>query len=375
MVGLRPIKYRIHDIFSHHGPLAGQVAAAAGTVGHLVVGPAAVPVAGHGALQVAVAVVGVVVHHVHHHAQPGAVQRGHHGAALPHAHLAVERVGGEAALGHIVVLGVVAPVVAAVGAGFVHGLVVENGLQLHVADAQIFQVVQAGGVHAVAVQRGVPGYEAHEFAAVFGGHTAVFVGGKVRHVYLPHAAGVGRDDRALVLGPALGGRGIQVQHHGALPVGPGRAGVGVNGIGGAAVVELQVVEVVGVFPVAGKRQAPHAVPLPLQMMCAQVVGVWLGVGAGGKQLHRDGRRRGGPQLKGGSRRRVVGTQVGAVIVRQFAGLLPIHVQSLLKIVQDIFIIPDSPPVRNRFRAKALTFCRVLGSLAVESGKHFCSYKV
>ena len=110
-------------------------------------------------------------------------------------------------------------------------------------------------------------------------------------------------------------------------------------------------------------------------MCAQVVGVWLGVGAGGKQFHRDGRRRGGPQLKGGSRRRVVGTQVGAVIVRQFAGLLPIHVQSLLKIVQDVFIIPDSPPVRNRFRVKALAFCRVLGGLAVESGKHFCSYKV
>ena len=110
-------------------------------------------------------------------------------------------------------------------------------------------------------------------------------------------------------------------------------------------------------------------------MCAQVVGVWLGVGAGGKQLHRDGRRRRGPQFKGGSRRRVVGTQVGAVIVRQFTGLLPIHVQSLLKIVQDIFIIPDSPPVRNRFRAKALTFCRVWGSLAVESGKHFGSYKV
>ena len=109
-----------------------------------------------------------------------------------------------------------------------------------------------------------------------------------------------------------------------------RAGVGVNGIGGAAVVELQMVKVVGVFPVAGKRQAPHAVPLPLQMMCAQVVGVWLSVGTGGKQLHRDGRRRGGPQLKGGSRRRVVGTQVGAVIVRQFTGLLPIHVHSLLK---------------------------------------------
>ena len=154
-----------------------------------------------------------------------------------------------------------------------------------------------------------------------------------------------------------------------------RAGVGVNGIGGAAVVELQMVKVVGVFPVAGKRQAPHAVPLPLQMMCAQVVGVWLGVGAGGKQFHRDGRRRGGPQLKGGSRRRVVGTQVGAVIVRQFTSLLPIHVQSLLKIVQDVFIIPDSPPVRNRFRVKALAFCRVLGGLAVESRKHFCSYKV
>ena len=52
-----------------------------------------------------------------------------------------------------------------------------------------------------------------------------------------------------------GGRGVQVQHHGALPVGPGRVGVRVNGIGGAAVVELQVIEVVGVF------QSPESVRL------------------------------------------------------------------------------------------------------------------
>ena len=34
----------------------------------------------------------MVIHHIHHHAQPGAVQGLHHGAAFPHAHLAVEDV-------------------------------------------------------------------------------------------------------------------------------------------------------------------------------------------------------------------------------------------------------------------------------------------
>ena len=128
MVGCGPVQHRLDHVFAHHRALAGQVTAAAGAVGHHVVGPAAVPVAGHGALQIALTVVGVVVDDVHHDAQPRAVQRGDHGAALLDAHLAVERVGGKAALGHVVVLRVVAPVVTAVGAGLVHRGVVVDGL-------------------------------------------------------------------------------------------------------------------------------------------------------------------------------------------------------------------------------------------------------
>ena len=136
VVGRGPVQHRFHDVFAHHRTLAGQVAAAAGTVRRHAVGPAAVPVAGHGALQVALAVVGVVVDNIHHDAQPCAVQRGHHGAALPHTHLAVECVSGKAALGHVVVERVIAPVVAAVWAGLIHGGVVIDGLQLHMADAE-----------------------------------------------------------------------------------------------------------------------------------------------------------------------------------------------------------------------------------------------
>ena len=55
-------------------------------------------------------------------------------------------VAGVAALGHIVVFGIVAPVEAAVGIGFIHSCVVVYGQQMYMGDSQFFQVINANRV-------------------------------------------------------------------------------------------------------------------------------------------------------------------------------------------------------------------------------------
>ena len=324
VVGFGPVQHRIHDEFAHHGALAGKVAAAAGAIGHAVVGPAAVPVAGDCPLKAAFTVIGVVVDHIHDNAQPRAVQGCHHGAALAHANLAVERIRGKAALRHIVVLGVIAPVVAAVRASFVHGGVVKDRLQLHMADAQPLQVVQAGRMRAVTVQRGVGLGKAHEFPAPFGAHTAARIGGEVRHMHLPHAAGVGRYGGARVCVPALGGGTGQVQHHAALAVGTGAARVGVHDLLHTAVREVDAVEIVGSVQVARQGDGPHAVGLAVQLMHAALSGAGLGIGAGCIQADYDPAGRGCPQLENSFLRRRICTEVAAAVIGQFTRLLPVH---------------------------------------------------
>src|SRR5436305_9071514 len=93
----------------------GVLAAGAGL--HLAVGVQPVIVAGHHLIQHRVVVlpagVGVVVNHIHHHAQPGGVERLDHGAKFSNARRAI-RVGGIGAIGYVVVQGVVAPVIAIV---------------------------------------------------------------------------------------------------------------------------------------------------------------------------------------------------------------------------------------------------------------------
>ena len=323
MVLSRPVQHRVHEVFAHHRALAGQVVAAAGPVGGTPVGPLAVPVAGHRALQPAVGVIGVVVHDVHDDAQPRTVQRGHHGAAFPHAHRTVERVGGVGAFGHVIVQRVIPPVVAA-GGRLVDGGVVKDRLQLHMRDAQLLEVVYTGGVPAVAVQRRVVGHKAQVGAAPGFGHAAVRVGRKIGHVHLPHAARVGRDVGAAIVLPAVGRGGRQVDDHAALPVGPRRAGVGVDGFGRAAAGELQLVYIVDAVQIPRDCGGPYPLPRRLQHVAAQVRGAGLGVGAGGVQLQGDGRRRGRPQLEHRLRGRPDGPQIVGIIIRQFAGLLPVH---------------------------------------------------
>ena len=100
-----------HELF-HHGVFGGGVRAAA-LAEHAAVAVEPVVVAGHELVEDGVRIlaggVGVVVDHVHHHAQAALVQRLHHLAELEDALRAVG-IDGVAALGHVVVQRVVAPV-------------------------------------------------------------------------------------------------------------------------------------------------------------------------------------------------------------------------------------------------------------------------
>mmetsp|Transcript_38115 Transcript_38115/g.96466 ORF Transcript_38115/g.96466 Transcript_38115/m.96466 type:complete len:751 (+) Transcript_38115:369-2621(+) len=226
----------VHAVIDHH-PLAhevlrGRVVAAAG-VQDLPRLPAAVVVAGndlvqHGVHVVRAGLVGVVVHHVQHHAQAQAVQALHHLPELQHAAAAV-RVRRVAPLRHAPVHGVVPPVVRVLGrnlhdallllfalrcaglhlrrrrAGLVlrplgHRAKVVGGKQVQVGDPRARQARQV--LHA----RGLRLAKREVLAAQRGGH-AVVRGAEVADVQLVDGhvrEPAQRQRRAGLLLPALG---------------------------------------------------------------------------------------------------------------------------------------------------------------------------
>ena len=112
MVFLSPILGAFNHVFPHQGFLRSRLVAAAGAVGIFAVGGLAVEVVGVDALEVAVLdVERMVVHHVENHSYASLVQCLHHLLELLDSCGREIGVGGIAALGYIVVLRVVAPVV------------------------------------------------------------------------------------------------------------------------------------------------------------------------------------------------------------------------------------------------------------------------
>ena len=323
MVLFGPVHTGIHQILAHHRALAGKVTPAAGAVGQASVFPPAVPVAGHRAFQPAVGIIGMIIHHIHHHAQPGAVQGLHHGAAFPHAHLAVERIGGIAALRQVIIQRVIPPVVV-LAAHFVHRGKVKNRLQLHMGHTQPLEVVQPGGVYAVPVQGGAVHRKTHKLAAVSLRHAAGRVGGKIRHMHLPHAAGMGGDGRAFILLPAVRHGGGLVQHHAAGAPCPGCVGVGVRCNGGGSIRELQLILVILPGQVTRQFQVPGAALTALHGQGAKVGSFRLCVRARSKAVQCRAARRGGPQAECRSAAAPHCTKVIPGINRQLRCLCFVH---------------------------------------------------
>ena len=141
---LYPILDGLQHEAAHHGLLRGGLVATARTVGILSVGSLAIIVVGIGALEIGVVdVVGVVIHHVEDDGNACLVQGLHHLLELLDTGNGVVGVGGIAALGHVVVDRVVAPVVLVVAkTRLIDRAVVVAGQDVHGIDTQRLQVAE-----------------------------------------------------------------------------------------------------------------------------------------------------------------------------------------------------------------------------------------
>ena len=227
LVFLRPVADRIDHVLAEHRALRGRLVAAAAAVRGAAVVCEAVVIIGDDAVEIGIETEGVVVHHVHHHADPGLVQALHHLLELVHAHRAVIGIGGVAAFGDVVVLRIVAPVELRLVGALVHGGVVVDRLEMDVRDSEILQIIHADRDARAVGQPGLG--EGEILARILRGGDRV---GEVAHVHLPdHGVAVGaqRVDKAAVA-EALRVGGGEVDDHASIAVHARRAGVGIHGL-------------------------------------------------------------------------------------------------------------------------------------------------
>ena len=146
MVFGEPVDEAVHHVLAEHCALGGRLVSAAASVGGRSGGAVAVVIVGDDPVEVGVDVVGVVVDHVHDHSEACLVKAHDHLLEFVDPDFAVVRVRAVASLGHVVVLGIVAPVeLRLVEPALVNGGVVVDRLQVHMGDSQVLQVIDTHG--------------------------------------------------------------------------------------------------------------------------------------------------------------------------------------------------------------------------------------
>ena len=314
MVLLRPVGDGVDHVFAEHFVLGGGVVRAARAVGEGAVGVHAVVVVGHRVLEPRVGGIGVVVDHVHNHADARVVKRLDHLLAFADAHRAVGGIGGIGALGHVVVDGVVAPVVLLHDVlALVNRAEVIHRHDLHILDAELFEVVDAGGRAVLqAVDRGAALGEGEELAAVLFAHAAALGGREVRHGHLPHTrlCGVVHQHMCVIF-PVFGIGLRQIHHHAALAVDAAGTGIDVGGAHRLLVVDDGKV-VVFSRQIAVDGRLPDAC-FSVENHVGRADG--FSVGAVLIQIHRNRLRPGRPDLKGRGLFGIGRAQIVAVIGR------------------------------------------------------------
>ena len=313
VVFLRPVADGLDHVLPEHQLVGGRHVAAAGAVvkgigaGHaeVVTGDRLVegvvveePVA----VLVGVNVEGVVVDHVHDHADPGLVEGLNHFLELGDAGVAIVGIRGIGALGDVVVDGIVAPVPVGriVGDGLIHGAEVVDGQQMDGVDAHLLQVADTGGdLVGRAVQGGPVLGEGQVLAAVVRGDAGGSGDGEVADVDLPnHRVGALVEENVVVVLPAVGVGVVQIDNHGAVAVDAGSLGADVAGLvrDAAGRYEIGIVEV---FVIAFQGDGPDAGGVVFrQGVGAQNGGAGLLIGAGSIETKLDTLRGGRPDLPG-----------------------------------------------------------------------------
>ena len=210
------------------------------------------------ALQPGVGGIGVVVHHVHNHPHTVFVEGLDHLLALPDADRPIRRVGGVAALGHVVVHGVVAPVELAVIPVLVHRAEVVDGQKLDMGDPQPLQMLHAEGKAALRI---LPG-KGLEPAPILLRHAAVRIIGEVLHVKLINDVLRGQRRRGVPVKALRVGAG-QIHRHAPPAVPAAGRGVGVGSTGGISLYSHLIV-IINPVEVALYGARPHPPVLHLQ---------------------------------------------------------------------------------------------------------------
>ena len=260
VVVLRPIGHRIDDVFAHHLTFGGRIVAAAGVVDQRTVGVIAEVVTRNRLVERVVRrIVDMVVHHIHDDADVVLMQFLDHLLHFGDTGARVGRIGGIRAFRHVVVLRIVAPVLRAIRvvaqvAGLIDETIIVHRHDLHMADAQLLQVVKAGGGAFLRLRAGF--HDTQVLALLVCGNAGIRVDGEVANVHFRDGgvSGLAEGRHALAGGSHI----LLGQHHGTLAIGDRGGGVRIGGGVDRAIGESELVGVCGAGSELLHRGAPHA---------------------------------------------------------------------------------------------------------------------
>src|ERR1700744_1051081 len=87
----------------------------------------------------------MVIHHVKYYPQAVGVHGLYHFFKLAYAYITIIRVGGIAALGHIIIQRVISPVVLfGIGFGFIYRIKIKRWQYMHMGYTQLFNMIKPG---------------------------------------------------------------------------------------------------------------------------------------------------------------------------------------------------------------------------------------
>ena len=188
LVFLHPVSGRLYHKLAVHIALGSGIVSASACGAVSTRRGVSVIVVRNDAVKGAVCIIGVVVNNVHYNADACCVQRLHHLLVFLDTNCTVEGVGGVAALGNVIVFGIVAPVELGIGIAFVNSCIVVYGQQVNVSNAELLEIINAYGLTVLVDKTGL--CESKILALVLRGSDLV---GEVSYVYFPdNCLGVGR---------------------------------------------------------------------------------------------------------------------------------------------------------------------------------------
>ena len=137
VIFLGPIPDRLPNEMTDHRTLRCDLVTAARTIGPGTIGPGTVIIVRNRLLKGGfITLIGVVIHHIHNHADACLMKCLNHLLHLTNPYFAMIRICRIGALRHIIILGIIAPVIKIfLPPGLVYCVEVEAGHQMHVGDS------------------------------------------------------------------------------------------------------------------------------------------------------------------------------------------------------------------------------------------------